>query len=99
MSKRKLVVLGLTLLALVALGIVTIASGRGHGLMHQGADAARTCVGDQEGDCEPARDGTGQAERGYRLGLWSDRPMDGTGNGAQRGARLGGGAGCAGRGI
>lgn len=48
MSKREGVLLGL---ALLALGIVTIAIGRGYdGLTHQGADAARTCVCDGEGD-------------------------------------------------
>ena len=99
MSKGKAVVLGLALLTLVTVSLFVIAGGRGHGLMRQGADAARTCVCDQEGDCEPARDGTGQAERGHRHGLWAERPMDGTGYGAMRGARLGGGAGRGGCGI
>jgi hypothetical protein len=99
MSRGKAIVLGLALLTLVAVSIVVIAGGRGHGLMNQGADAARTCVCDQEGGCEPARDGTGRAEREDRQGLWSERPMDGTGYGAMRGARLGCGAGRGGCGI
>lgn len=105
MSRKRHWMIGLTLMALAAVGMIALA-GSGFGSnrelrpTQQGGSAACTCDGD--GDCTPVLDGTGNGVcQGYGQGLSENRPMDGTGYGARRCAGLAGGmmgrGACSGR--
>ncbi len=108
MNKMRNWMVGLTIVSLLAVGVVAVA-GNGFGASadwqsHQAATGdcdlhERDADGDGTPNCEDqdwARplNGTGYGEsQGYRQNLFENRPMDGSGFGARRGGGMGNGVG------